>query len=71
MPIYGTPRMLWEGSAKGEGILKEIKPLVRKSSPNYIYDTHVKFNERKGLKLIMSSLDQETNLGITPNPAKH
>jgi hypothetical protein len=69
MPIYGTPRMLWEGSAKGEGILKEIKPLVRKSSPNYIYDTHVKFNERKGLKLIMSSLDQETNLGITQNPA--
>eukprot|EP00978_Attheya_sp_CCMP212_P019060 scaffold52918_cov63-Attheya_sp.AAC.1 len=40
MPIYGTPRMLWEGSAKGEGILKEIKPLGRKSSPNYIYDTH-------------------------------
>ena len=69
MPIYGTPRMLWEGSAKGEGILKEIKPLVRKSSPKYIYDTHVKFNERKGLKLIMSALDQQATPWFKTNPA--
>ena len=69
MNMYGTPRMLWEGSAKGEGILKEIKPLVRKSSPNYIYDTHVKFNERKGLNLIMSTLDQGTNNSwVSSNP---
>ena len=57
MREYGSARILWEGSSKGEGILKEIKPLVDKSSSNFIMNAHKKFHQRKGLKYLMSTLD--------------
>jgi hypothetical protein len=57
MREFGSARILWEGSAKGEGILKEIKPLVERNSPNFILNAHKKFHQRKGLKYVMSTLD--------------
>eukprot|EP00978_Attheya_sp_CCMP212_P019566 scaffold54998_cov61-Attheya_sp.AAC.2 len=61
MRDFGSARHLWEGSAKGEGILKEIKTLVDKSKHKFIIDAHTKFHQRKGLKYVMSTLDTSAN----------
>jgi hypothetical protein len=61
MRDFGSARHLWEGSAKGEGILKEIKPLVDKSKHKFIIDAHKKFHQRKGLKYVMSTLNTSAN----------
>ena len=62
MREFGAARILWEGSAKGEGILKEIKPLVDRNSPNFLLNAHKTFNQRKGLKYVMSTLETSTNV---------
>ena len=62
MREFGSARVLWEGSAKGEGILKEVKPLVQRNTPNFILNAHKKFHQRKGLKYVMSTVETSKNL---------
>eukprot|EP00978_Attheya_sp_CCMP212_P015488 scaffold39959_cov64-Attheya_sp.AAC.3 len=64
---FGSAWVIWEGSAKGDGILKEVKPLVERNTPNFRPNAHRKFNKRKGLNYVMSTCETSKKRRIHAN----
>ncbi len=61
MRKFGSLRDLWEGSAKGEGIIRWLKPLIHgmRSVGNWAVCAMKKFYQLKALNIIVNQLRQE------------
>jgi hypothetical protein len=54
MRIFGPLRLLWEGSGKGEGIIRFIKPLIHGLKKNWAVNALLKFMQRRSLGILLN-----------------
>ena len=70
MEQFGSLRLLWEGAGLGEGILKELKCLVDKSSSSWPCTTHLKFLRHKSMNRLRG-VSSENQKNIQTNRYKN
>lgn len=68
--LYGSLRDLWEGDFKGEGSIREIKPVVAKvgNKANWAVSALTKIHQNRGMTDIMNQLERTTS-GVTSHSA--
>jgi hypothetical protein len=67
MQRFGPPRELWEGGPRGEGILRELKPLIRGLRGNWTGNALRRFYENRALDDIwpQDNTFPDENVGYT------
>ena len=65
---YGSVRNIWEGSVAGEGILSEIKPLIRDLRSNWHINAGLRHHRLKSMKKVINAyLPKEETVYIPTN----
>jgi hypothetical protein len=57
MQRFGPPRELWEGGPRGEGILRELKPLIRGLRGNWAKNALTRFYQNRAFDDILPQLN--------------
>ena len=61
MRQHGSPRDYWEGGYRGEGVIKELKPLVKQGTyhPWFAKTTIEKYYKNKTMKMLMEQQEED------------
>ena len=57
MALFGMPRNLWEGGKQGEGILRDVKPLISGLHGRWAQAAHIHYAASQSLKKVTASYD--------------
>ena len=68
---YGSVRNVWEGSIEGEGILADIKPLIKDLRKNWNINAGLKHHRMKSMKKVMEPYMDESKRNDMYTSMKH
>ena len=72
MSKYGCVRNVWEGSYQGEGILKELKPIISDLRMNWHVNAGERHHKKKSLKRILETyVEKDTSFYQSINVCKY